>query len=129
MRMLKVFIAYNATDKIVSAKQHRSDSQQTYFCLSCDNSLIWRNNALNEPWFSHELSATTIERLRGCTYYDPEVKSNERLAKLRNMAQTLAPVVSTSYWHCHLCGETHTGKKYCQRCHTNIYCRSIQPEA
>ncbi len=129
MRMLKVFIAYDVNDKIISAKQHQSDSQQSYFCLSCDSPLIWRNNALNEPWFSHELSGAPIEQLRGCTYYDPEVKSNERLAKLRNMAQTLAPVVSTRQWHCHSCGESHTGEKQCPRCHTDIYCQPIQSDA
>ena len=85
MRMLNVYIAYNAAYRIVSAKQHQPASQRSYFCLSCDSPLIWRNNVVNEPWFSHALSAITIERLRGCTYYESEVKSNERLAKLRNM--------------------------------------------
>ncbi len=129
MRMLKIFIAYDATDKIVSAKQIQSDSKQTYFCLSCDSPLIWCNNLNGKPWFSHDLSSVPIEQLRGCTYYDPEVKSHERLVKLRHMVQTLPPVVPTKHWHCSWCDGTHTGAKPCKRCHTDIYCQPIQSGA
>ena len=99
MRMLKIFIAYDATYKMVLAEKQPPDSQQTYLCTSCDGALILCNAPNENPWFSHDLSTTSVEQLHYCTYYDPEAKSNERLAKLQTMANTLAPVVPTK--HCY----------------------------
>ncbi|PHI31567.1 putative zinc ribbon protein [Budvicia aquatica] len=106
-----------------------ADSQQTYFCTSRGCPLIWCNNLNVKSWFSHDLSSVPVEQLRGCAYYDPEVKSNERLAKLRNIVQTLSPVVPTKHWHCSWYDGTHTGAKPCKRCHTDIYCQPIQSGA
>ncbi|PHI29152.1 putative zinc ribbon protein [Budvicia aquatica] len=129
MRMLKIFIAYDVNYRIVLAEKQPADSQQTYLCTSCDSALILCNAPNENPCFSHDLSTTSVEQLRGCTYYDPEVKSNERLAKLRHMVQTLPPVVPTKHWHCSWCDGMHTGAKHCKRCHTDIYCQPIQSDA
>lgn len=127
--MIKIFIAYDVNYRIVLAEQLQPDSQQTYLCTSCDSALILCNTPNENPCFSHDLSTTSVEQLRGCTYYDPEIKSNERLAKLRHMLQTLPPVVPIKHWYCSWCDGTHTGAKHCKRCHTDIYCQSIQSDA
>ncbi|PHI30969.1 putative zinc ribbon protein [Budvicia aquatica] len=126
MRMLKVFVACNVMNQIISAARNPPANESPYFCRFCGCLLILHNNNLSEkPWFEHDQKSIPIERLRLCTYFDPEVKHNEQQEELRHMVKKQMKPVLVTQWLCLLCGKEHLGAKCCQACGTDIYCKEI----
>ena len=121
MRILKCYLANDASGRFVTAEDAAKASGGLWTCASCGCLLYLMRSFGEKPWFEHDQQTVARHVLMNCAHLDPEVKAEARHNKLRSIIRGLdAPVMSLA-WYCVWCGEHYQGVKSCPRCLTGIY--------
>ncbi|EKS6643045.1 putative zinc ribbon protein [Enterobacter ludwigii] len=121
MRMLKCYLANDASGRFVTADDAAKSHGGVWTCASCGCVLCVQTTYGEKPWFEHDQRTVAENVLMNCAHLDPEVKAEVRHRKLRRLIGGLdAPVLSLT-WYCAWCGEHYRGQKYCPWCKTGIY--------
>ncbi|MFS9421683.1 putative zinc ribbon protein [Citrobacter sp. C411] len=125
MRILKCFLANNARNKYVIAREaaETSRTNEHWTCASCGCELLLRTDEAGEaPWFEHILHSIPHQRLMKCAWVDPEEKARAREKKLRQVVYSVDKNVRPPQeWHCVLCDTAYQGNKYCRTCKSGLY--------
>lgn len=123
MRILKCYLANNAKNKFVNAKEATDETGGHWTCASCGCRLILhKENEKEGPWFEHIQHSISHHELMMCAWVDPLEKEAARIRKLRQVTYAIdTSSKPPTHWHCVLCSEDYVGNKHCINCHSGIY--------
>ncbi|MEG1422175.1 MAG: putative zinc ribbon protein [Citrobacter sp.] len=123
MRILKCYLANNARNKFVNAKEATDETGGHWTCASCGCRLILHKEDEKEgPWFEHIQHSISHHELMMCAWVDPLEKEAARIRKLRQVTYAIdTSSKPPTHWHCVLCSEDYVGNKHCINCHSGIY--------
>lgn len=121
MRILKCYLANDASGRFVTADDAARTAGGVWTCASCGCVLYLLTGFGEKPWFEHDQQTVAEYVLMNCAHLDPEVKAEARRRKLRRIIGGLDDPVMSCAWYCAWCGNHYQGVKYCTRCLTGIY--------
>lgn len=86
MRILKCYLANNAHNHFVNAKEACGVSGGYWTCASCGCELILHKGERGEAsWFEHIQHSIAHQQLMKCAWVDSEEKEAARIKKLRQV--------------------------------------------